>query len=471
MPYVVTYRAESDPSEHSSKAVFYLWRDVVNNLLDYALKYAGLGWSIFPIEPGGKKPLIKWEKFQKEQATSEQIGRWWKKYPNANIGLVTGMISNLVVMDIDSMAGIERYIAHFTEIHNTITQKTGKPDAKHLLFIHPQDKKYPNKAPLIEDIDVRGDGGYILVAPSVHPNGTVYEWIIDPTEMGLDDLLELPDEIKSKFTEISQTESTKTKGIPAWVREILGGVEDGKRHDVCAKLTGYYLRIFGGDVEQTQLMLQIWNENNEPPLDWKDLRTVIKSIVDREGRDALGESVGETIEKIQILKYVDGDRKYRVYLKDHPGHVEMSTANLVIFSQFKIKFTELADKIPKQMTQVTWERRVNKALDEAETVMISEEETKIGAVTQVINQAIFSDGCETSLDYISNHIVLNKDIIYLTQEVILHEFALSPEKFTRKELGKILRDLGFVHERIGSRTKRFRCWQRAFNDIWKKRYN
>lgn len=443
-----------------------------NPLLDHALKYVALNWSIFPVVPGGKKALIRWEKFQKTRASPEQVERWWKQYPNANIGLVTGSISGLVVIDIDSKTGVEVYSSHFGEIHNTISQRTGKPDAKHLLFAHPGDKAYSNRAGFIQDVDVRGDGGYILVAPSVHPNGKTYEWVIDPTEMGLDDLLELPAEIRSMFTaQKPEPENTKKgTGIPSWVKEALPGVADGRRHDICAKLTGYYLRVFGGDVEQAQLMVQIWNESNEPPLDWKDLRTVIKSIVDREGRDALGETVGEVIEKIQILKYVDGDRKYRVYLKDHPGHVEMSTSNLVMFSQFKIKFTELADSIPKQVSQALWERRVNKALEEAETVWVSEEETKIGAVTQVINAAILTQTCQTDLDYISNCIVLFNNIIYLLIETILHEFVLSPEKFTRKELGKILRDLGFVYERVSTEKKQIRCWTRPFDAIWEKKY-
>ena len=174
------------------------------SLFSHACDYIKLRWSVIPIEPGGKKPLIKWEKYQKERATEDQIKKWWTKYPNANIGIITGVISDVIVIDIDSKKGDEEYIAKFNELHNTISQKTGKPNATQKFFKHPKDHTYHNMARLLPDVDVRANGGYVIVPPSIHPNGTQYKWIIDPTEMGLNDLLPLPDEIKKHL--FAQTE-------------------------------------------------------------------------------------------------------------------------------------------------------------------------------------------------------------------------------------------------------------------------
>ncbi|GAG19795.1 unnamed protein product, partial [marine sediment metagenome] len=196
----------------------------MKNLMDYALAYCKLGWSVIPIKPNEKIPLIEWGKYQKERATEDQIEKWWKKYPNANIGITTGIISDIIVIDIDSSKGEEEYIAKFGELHSTISQKTGKPKATQKFFKHPRDHTYHNIPRLLPDVDVRADGGYVVAPPSIHPNGTQYKWIIDPTEMGLDDLLSLPDEIKKHL--FAQTDR-KSRNVEGWVQEALMGVKEG----------------------------------------------------------------------------------------------------------------------------------------------------------------------------------------------------------------------------------------------------
>ena len=191
-------------------------------LSEYALAYAKLGWSIFPIKTKEKKPKIKWEKYQREKATEEQIKNWWKKWPDANIGIVTGAISGIIAIDIDSMQGREAYINQFGELHGTISQRTGKPEALQLIFKHPKDQDYSNRARMLPDVDVRGDGGYIVAAPSIHPNGVQYQWDIDPTEMGLDDLMDLPDDVKVELNN-SQTIDGTNKNAEGWVQEALMG--------------------------------------------------------------------------------------------------------------------------------------------------------------------------------------------------------------------------------------------------------
>lgn len=439
------------------------------NLPTYACEYAKLGWSVIPIEPRGKKPLVKWEKYQKERATEDQIKQWWTKYPNANIGVITGIISEIIVIDIDSKKGEEEYIAKFNELHSTISQKTGKPEATQKLFKHPGDHTYHNMARLLPDVDVRADGGYVVVPPSIHPNGTQYKWIIDPTEMGLDDLLPLPDEIKKHL--FAQTER-KPRNVEGWVQEALMGVKEGRRNDTCTKLAGFYLRAFEGDIEQVEIILQHWNEQNTPPLDWKVVNTVIESIAKREGRNAMGDGVGEKIEKIQILEYPppDDTRRYKIFLAGHDNSVEMDVRGLVMFSNFKMKFTELVRRIPKSVKQPRWERMVNEALKEAEIIKMSVDETLTGLVLRMINGEVFSEHCADNLKYVRGQVVKNDDTIYLKIETLLAMMMVEREKVGRREVGKILRSLGFEVGTVRVGDKPNRCWHRKFDEEWAEKY-
>ena len=86
-----------------------------NNLLESALQYIKHGLSVIPLKgefyangetekdryDDAKKALVKWQRFQKELPSEDQIKAWWGKWPNANIGIVTGVVSGLAVIDID----------------------------------------------------------------------------------------------------------------------------------------------------------------------------------------------------------------------------------------------------------------------------------------------------------------------------------------------------------------------------------
>ncbi|MCK5617580.1 bifunctional DNA primase/polymerase, partial [Candidatus Pacearchaeota archaeon] len=81
------------------------------SLVEIALQYEKLGWSIFPIRAvddphpsdpdNDKRPYVKWKDLQTKRADEKKIRGWWKKFPQARIGIVTGKISNLVVIDFD----------------------------------------------------------------------------------------------------------------------------------------------------------------------------------------------------------------------------------------------------------------------------------------------------------------------------------------------------------------------------------
>src|SRR5690606_3167083 len=83
-------------------------------MLEHALQYAERGLSVIPIKPD-KKPFIPWADFQKRRATPEEISGWWKKWPDAMIGIGTGSISGIFVIDCDTREGYQAIQKHIPE--------------------------------------------------------------------------------------------------------------------------------------------------------------------------------------------------------------------------------------------------------------------------------------------------------------------------------------------------------------------
>jgi thymidine kinase len=143
-------------------------------LLGAALDYQERGFSIIPIRPD-KRPYIKWEEFQKRRATKQEITAWWNKWPTAMIGIVTGSISGIVVIDIDEPQGhdeIQKYIPDSLVVPTSQTSGGGQ----HLYFKCPSQAP-SNNARVISGCDFRGEGGYIIAPPSINGTGKPYAWL------------------------------------------------------------------------------------------------------------------------------------------------------------------------------------------------------------------------------------------------------------------------------------------------------
>ena len=138
--------------------------------MEAALKYAELGFSVIPSRQD-KKPLLKWRPYQKERASAEKIKEWWGKWPSANINLVTGKISNLLVIDTDTREGTKKIQSLLPETL-IVPCETTPNGGMHFFFAH-QDG-LPSKARILDGIDLKSNGGVVTVAPSTDNNGK--EW-------------------------------------------------------------------------------------------------------------------------------------------------------------------------------------------------------------------------------------------------------------------------------------------------------
>ncbi|MCE3234981.1 MAG: hypothetical protein K0Q50_1161 [Vampirovibrio sp.] len=146
-------------------------------ILDEALKYAAQGWPVFPVNE--KIPLIK-EWPAKATTDEAQITAWWEEYPKANIGLVTGKRSGLLVLDVDGPMGeasLEALMQEHGNLPQTLTAATGR--GWHIYFRYPnqQDIKNDVGKKLGQGLDVRGMGGFVVAPGSRHANGSFYAWI------------------------------------------------------------------------------------------------------------------------------------------------------------------------------------------------------------------------------------------------------------------------------------------------------
>lgn len=143
-----------------------------------AIRYASVyGWYIFPLKPNDKTPATK---NGLKDATNDdaQIEAWWTQNPQFNIGLNCGA-SGLVALDFDvSKATFTggALLAQLMSDYPTVTSETGSGGC-HLLYGQPDGVKLGNgRGNLPSGVDVRGHGGYIVLPPSVHPNGKFYQW-------------------------------------------------------------------------------------------------------------------------------------------------------------------------------------------------------------------------------------------------------------------------------------------------------
>lgn len=159
-----------------------------------ALTYARWQWRVFPLHTpqgaggcscgsatcgnAGKHPRTR-DGFKSATTDEDQIRAWWSEAPEANIGIATGPESGLLVLDIDPRNGgddsFDELIAKIGPLPETPEALTGG-GGRHIFFRWPEGASGFRSKPIGSGIDVKGSGGYVVAAPSLHASGRTYGW-------------------------------------------------------------------------------------------------------------------------------------------------------------------------------------------------------------------------------------------------------------------------------------------------------
>ena len=246
-------------------------------------EYMGRGWSTIPIRAGDKRPLVRWEEFQHRHPSEAEARGWFCQWPEAGIGVVTGAISGLVVVDVDAGHGGNESLEQLEREHGpmptTVECGTGG-GGRHLYFAHPGGL-VRNKIGLAPGVDIRADGGYVVAPPSLHASGLRYVWVEGRTPES-SAIAPLPDWILREAVE-----ETTRRGHPIayWRRLVCEGVPVGERNNTIASLAGHLLR-HGVDAAVVMELLLCWNRTRcRPPLADVEVAAVVTSISRLHARD------------------------------------------------------------------------------------------------------------------------------------------------------------------------------------------
>ncbi|QDT10199.1 bifunctional DNA primase/polymerase [Planctomycetes bacterium K23_9] len=162
----------------------------MSTTIQHAKRYADFGWSVFPCQAATKKPAVRsWKPFQTTRPSTSQLERWFNN-SERNVAVVCGSVSNdLVVRDFDSVARYELWQSNHQSLAKTI------PTVRTAGGYHCYCRMTPCPRVRINGVgagELRGNGGFVIGPPSVHPTGAVYEWIVKPQkllpQLSLDDL-------------------------------------------------------------------------------------------------------------------------------------------------------------------------------------------------------------------------------------------------------------------------------------------
>lgn len=246
--------------------------------------YLAHGWSVLPISPGSKAAARPWKELQTQRPTEVELDQWFSK-PSINIGIVTGRVSNLVVVDLDEASAIDALVQEIGVL--PVTRQVVTERGLHLYFRYPSEHSIPSRAGVRPHLDVRGDGGYVVAPPSVNANGHQYAWVDESVPIG-----DLPAPLLSMLS----APSPDTTAIPDSEGAV---IPEGTRNARLTSLAGRMLAE-GHRVKTVRKHLHTVNQTRcQPPLDPGEVDRIVDSIHTREERKPKRKLSVQRLDQIQ----------------------------------------------------------------------------------------------------------------------------------------------------------------------------
>ncbi len=260
------------------------------DMLPYALQYAQAGLRVFPLSPCDKTPLRGSKGLHEATNNIDVIKQWWTSNPFYNIGCATG--KGIAVIDIDegtdnngkSKSGedsIAQWQSENGQLPDTLTAISGK-GGRHLYYR--TGNKYSSKAGVIKNVDVRAEGGYIVLPPSIHPNGNRYSWVGD---FGIDKIASA-DQTVSKILSLGCNKTNKISLSTISNKLILQtdildrlNFDEGSRNDSLYRF-GCSLQGKGvSDVDVFNELTRINLSRCNPPLSVQEVNSIYNSVISK----------------------------------------------------------------------------------------------------------------------------------------------------------------------------------------------
>jgi len=280
-----------------------------------------------------KLPLVPWKEYQTRLASVEEVNHWFNTNPDANIGIVTGAVSNLVVFDLDSDHAVE-YAEEQGGFPESVKVKTGK--GYHVYVRHPG-FEIRNSVNKNLDIDIRADGGYVAAPPSIHGSGHQYQWVegfsisqidLAPCSPWMIDYLndiangkyltekekglvnEINEIFKPEGKTINDIEKVKDQEVKTnenkkrdYLDILKNGCVPGERNACAATLVGHWFKTGMGD-EEIWEYFQNWNKGkNTPPIGIDELKKIFDSIKTTEQKNKKDEKI------INVNSFLDDEER------------------------------------------------------------------------------------------------------------------------------------------------------------------
>lgn len=266
----------------------------MSSSLEHALAYWDAGFNIIPCT--GKIPAVStWKALQTTRATRERVANYFTDHPNSNVGIITGAVSNITVLDFDIHEGDEGYdeiVASFLkDFQSPLMVKTGS-GGYHVYYKYSPDTK--NAAGIAHPrykLDVRSEGGFVVAPPSIHPKTLrPYRWHGGGSTSAFDlDLNFLP-ELRDMLPELPQLIRNmlgfqRRSKLPEDWRNIVYNTKNGMRNSNLAAMLGKFLGAFPPQEWYPIIypLMQAWNNTYvNPPLPEQELKSAFESIAKTE---------------------------------------------------------------------------------------------------------------------------------------------------------------------------------------------
>lgn len=246
--------------------------------LTAARQLADWGFNVLPAR--GKAPAVTWQKFQ-DQRTDGMLELWFGGSREYNYWSPCGRISGVVVLDVDNRAAEEYWYARIGDLMDaTACVQTSKGHHYYFRLLPDQAGRSWGQHDDELSFDVRGEGTGVIVPPSVHESGHVYEWVRDPSQ----GLVDLPEAL---FGPESGSEGGGGASVRSVLAELLSHPPTGEnsgRNDWLAHVAGHYAKLYRSMPDAYEAHCRMAHSQLDTPLDDAEFTKTVESIWRKENQ-------------------------------------------------------------------------------------------------------------------------------------------------------------------------------------------